>query len=217
MGVNNPDRRIAESPEPSSISEKAQTYIEKVQNKIEKLVSDMADGNINRSQFKELYSHYQQEIQNIESLLHSASDDWQGSVTEGESVIIRKQHLARALAYAIYQNGSGLPLGTLGEFRLDPALVIPMLSSYRSATAEIFGGGARMTQIESGQWLCFTPGILSTLITVFSNEPVQKQLEFIDKLHKHFELVNRRPLMETPIDIDDLIYPHEYFLGKWQR
>jgi len=201
----------------SSTTDTAQNYIDKVHQKIDQLASDLADGSINRSQFKELYSHYQREIRNIESIMQTEPNDWQDAATEGHSLLIRKQHMARAQAYAIYENESGLPIGTLGEFKLDPALVIPMLSSYHSATAEIFGAGIRSTQIESGLWLCFVPGKFSTLLAVFSNEPVPRQLEILDKLHHHFEGANRPQLMDKPIDLDDLIYPHEFFLGKWKK
>ncbi len=208
---------VSASAESSSTSEMADDYIKKVHHKIDKLVSDLADGSINRSQFQELYSHYQREIRNIESVMETEPDDWQDAASEGQSMFIRKQHMARAQAYAIYENESGLPLGTLGRFKLDPDLVIPMLSSYRSATAEIFGAGMRSTQIESGQWVCFVPGEFSTLLAVFSNEPIQKQLEYLDKLHQHFEGANRPYLMESPINTDELIFPHEFFLGKWNK
>jgi len=200
-----------------SAADQAHDYINKVQLKIDKLVSDLAEGSINRSQFQELYSHYQRELRKIESIIQTEPDDWQNASTEGQSLVIRKQHMARAKAYAIYENESGLPLGTLGKFELDPGLVIPMLSSYRSVTKEIFGAGMRSTETENGQWLCFVPGKFSTLLAVFQNEPIPKQLEYLDKLHQHFEGANKKFLLEKPIDTSDLIYPHEFFLGKWRK
>ncbi len=208
---------VPHSTKKSANIDSGQAYIDRVHQKIDRLVADLADGRINRSQFQELYSHYQREIRNIETVLLSEPDEWQDAASEGQSLLIRKQYMARAQAYAIYENESGLPLGTLGKFKLDPTLVIPMLSSYRSATAEIFGAGMRSTQIESGQWLCFVPGEFSTLLAVFSNEPISKQLEYLDKLHQHFEGANRRFLTEKPIDTSELIYPHEFFLGTWRK
>jgi hypothetical protein len=202
---------------PDSHNAKAQAYVEKVHGKIDQLVSDLANGIVNRTQFKELYSHYQREIRNIESIMESTPEDWQQASTDGQSIMIRREHMAKAQAYAIYENESGLPLGTLGEFKLDPDLVVPMLSSYRSATAEIFGAGIRATQIEGGLWLVFVPGQFSTMLAVFSNEPVAIQMEYLDKLHKHFEGANQPILVNKPIDIDDLIYPHEFYLGKWKK
>jgi hypothetical protein len=131
--------------------------------------------------------------------------------------INRQQHVARAEGYAIFENSSGMPVSTLGRFELDPALLVPMLSSYRAATKEIFGSGTRSTEIEDGRWLCFVPGTFTTMLSVFSNEPAAKQLAYLEELHRHFEQANHRHLAEPPLNASDLIFPHQYFLGEWRR
>jgi hypothetical protein len=214
--ANPPKPKGAGGSKPSSSVAAAQAYIAKVNKKIDAVVSDFAKGRINTVQFQELYGHYQQEIRQIESYLATDPEAWKEGASEGKSVVIRRQHMAKAEAYAIYENDTGLPLGTLGKFLLDPSLVVPMLSSYQSATKEIFGAGMRLTEMGSGQRLCFVPGKYTTLLAVFNNEPIPKQLEYLDKLHQHFEGANQRVLTDKPIDIGQLIFPHEYFLGKWQ-
>jgi hypothetical protein len=181
------------------------------------LATDFAAGSINRTQFQVLYSHYQTEISQIESMIATQPEAWETASTKGESVLLRKRFIARAQAYAIYDNTTGLPLGILGSFRLDPALVIPMLSAYRSATHEIFGSSLRLTQHENGQWLCFVSGKYTTLLAVFTDEPIARQLQYLNDLHQHFERANEPFLRQHPIDVNELIYPHEYFLGVWQR
>jgi hypothetical protein len=202
---------------PSSASEDARDYIDKVRRKIDKLVSDFAKRKINSAQFQELYSHYQLEIRRVEAVAAVWPDEWKDAAREGESLVIRKKHMATATAYAIYENDSGLPLAILGSFKLDPALVIPMLSSYHSATREIFGAGMRLTEIEGGQRLCFVQGTYSTLLAVFNNEPIAGQLEYLDKLHRDFEGANQPVLASKPIEADKLIFPHRYFLGEWRQ
>jgi hypothetical protein len=204
---------------PSDPRAQAHVYLNRVQAKISKLAQDFNDGTINRSQFQSLYVHYQREMRTIEGLLEKepTSDQWQGAVTEGESVVIRRKHMARAQGYAIYENQSGMPLATLGNFGLDPALVVPMLSSYRSAAAEIFGAGMRATQIEGGRWLSFVPGAFSTMLAVFSTEPAARQLAYLEQLHGIFEKANRDRLSNGRVDPDTLLFPHEYFLGQWRR
>ncbi len=202
---------------PPTSSESAKVYIDEIQKKMYRLSSDFADGLINRTQFQAIYSHYQKEISQVESILATEPDSWEKVSTQGESIMLRKRYLARAQAYAIYDNATGMPLGILGTFRLDPTLVIPMLSSYRSATNEIFGSSLRLTQHEDGQWLCFVSGRYTTMMAVFTNEPIPKQLQYLYGLHQHFERANEPYLMQHPIKISELIYPHEYFLGKWQR
>jgi hypothetical protein len=199
----------------AGIPRAAQAYLDKVHKKMDDLASDFARGTINRAQFQDLYSHYQKELAQIGSLLENQPEDWQKASSEGKSMVIRRQHLARAQAYAIYVNETGLPLGTIGKFRLDSALVVPMLSSYRSATQEIFGSGMRLTQVGEGQWLCFVPGRYTTLIAVFTNEPIAKQLEYLGDLHQYFEKANQPLLVNQPVNTGELIFPHEYFLGKW--
>ena len=199
-----------------SASEEARTYINKVHQKINTLVSDFAKRKINSAQFQELYSHYQLEIQRVEAVAAVWPNEWKSAAREGASVVIRKQHMATAQAYAIYENDSGLPLATLGSFTLDPALVIPMLSAYHSATKEIFGAGMRLTELEGGQRLCFLQGKYTTLLAIFSNEPLASQLEYLDQLHRHFEGANRPILTSQPVQADKLIFPHQYFLGEWR-
>jgi len=206
----------AEPPRPAETDDGAKKYLARVQAKIGKLADDFAAGTINRAQFQELYAHYQREMRTVEQVVESRQGNWQDVTTEGQSVFIRKQKLARAEGYAIYENESGMPLATLGKFEIEPELIVPMLSSYRAATAEMFGGGLRSTGIENGRWLCFVPGPYTTLIALFTVEPAPKQLEYLENLHRTFESANRHRLAAPPVDPGELIFPHEYSLGMWR-
>lgn len=197
----------------------AQQYLLKLQDKIGRLADDFANGTINRQQFQELYAHYQREMRTVETLLQvsEGENEWGDALQEGESVLIRQQHAAKATGYAIYENSSGMPISTLGKFEVDPALFVPMLSSFRSATAEIFGGSIQATAIEGGRWLCFVPGKFTTMMAIFTAEPAQKQLDFLEQLHHLFEKANRALLADSPVNVSELVFPHEHFLGKWKR
>lgn len=206
-------------PAPPTGKAAAQQFLDKLQEKIGRLADDFANGNINRQQFQQLYAHYQREMRAVETLIETdqGQSEWGDAFNEGESVLIRQQHAAKAKGYAIYENDSGMPLSTLGKFEVDPALFVPMLSSFRSATAEIFGGGIQATAIEGGRWLCFVPGQSTTLMALFTAEPANRQLDFLEQLHRLFEKANRALLAKTPVDTSDLVFPHEHFLGKWKR
>lgn len=209
-------------PSPSAFSSgqaAAQQFLEKVQEKIGRLADDFASGTINQQQFQKLYAHYQREMRAVETLIETdqGKSEWGDAFQEGESVLIRQQHAAKAKGYAIYENNSGMPLSTLGKFEVDPALFVPMLSSFRSATAEIFGGNMQATAIEGGRWLCFVPGQLTTLMALFTAEPASRQLDFLEQLHGLFEKANRALLANPPVDPGELVFPHEHFLGKWSR
>mgnify|MGYP001618662659 FL=1 len=205
------------SPRPKgSAREQAEEYLERLQTKLSRLAEDFAEGTINRAQFQKLFEHYQREKKSIEDLLGAADagdDSFKQAMTEGQSVIIRKQNVSRAQGYAIYENDSGLTVTTLGKFDLDAAQVIPMLSSFRAATPEIFGAGMRSTAIEGGRWLCFVPGQYTTMLALFNTEPAPKQLSYIEGLHRLFEKANRHRLVKSPINADGLLFPHEFFMG----
>jgi len=195
--------------------EQAHEYIERVQAKINRLAEEFATGKINRSQFQELFDHYQRERRTVETwmLNASGSESWKKAAKEGQSVVIRTAHMAKVLGYSIYENESGIPINTIGQFEIDSALAVPMLSSYRSAAKEIFGAELRSTQIEGGRWLAFVPGEITTLMALFSNEPAQNQLAGLEDLHRLFERANRHLLQSTPIDSEALVFPHVSFVG----
>ena len=192
-------------------------YLDKVKAKINKLADEYASGAINRTQFKKLYSHYQREIRTISTVIMESPEDWEEVATEGKSILIRREYHAKAHAYVIYENHSGIPIYTIGKFNIDPDLLVPMLSTYRSATTEMFGGGIRTMQIEGGTYVCFVAGIVTTMIALFNNEPSGKQLDFLGNLHEIFERANHNKLQQNPIPFEELIYPHEFHLGQWKK
>ncbi len=193
-----------------SPTREAGDYLRAVSDKMMKLAEDFASGRVNRAQFAELYRHYVEERTAIEQLLEAqpGTHAWKGAVTEGESVLIRRKHAAQPLGYAIYLNANSLPIRSVGDFRVDSALLVPMLSSFRSATAEIFGSGLKSSEIEGGRWLCFVPGVYTTLILLFSVEPARLQLEMLEQLHRHFERANRPAFEAGMPDPTRLVYPH---------
>ncbi|MCJ7624840.1 MAG: hypothetical protein MUO76_15170, partial [Anaerolineaceae bacterium] len=155
-----------------STKDSADIYIAKLRAKITSLAERFASGNLNRGQFESLYSHYQREIRKIERILehHPETDQWKKAVSEGQSILIRRMNAARLAGYSIYDNRSGMPLWTEGEFGVDPDIVVPMLFAYRSAAEEIFGAGIRTSQIEGGKWLCYVPGRITTTVALLSAE-----------------------------------------------
>jgi hypothetical protein len=187
-----------------------------VQTKINDMAEEFANGAINRLQFQELYEHYRREQQTIKRYLEMSpgSEEWKSATSEGKSVVIRQQNVAKVLGYSVYDNESGMPLNTIGEFEIEAELAVPMLSSYRSATKEIFGAEMSKTAIEGGRWLSYVPGEFTTLMALFSTDPAPQQLESIEELHGLFERANRTLLSNQPIDPDELVFPHKFFLGR---
>ena len=201
--------------EPSPL-ENPQAYLERVQTKINDMAEEFANGAINRLQFQELYEHYRREQQTIKRYLEMSpdSEEWKSATSEGKSVVIRQQNVAKVLGHSVYDNESGMPLNTIGEFEIEADLAVPMLSSYRSATKEIFGAEMSKTAIEGGRWLSYVPGEFTTLMTLFSTDPAPQQLESLEELHGLFERANRTLLSNQPVDPDELVFIQQFFLGR---
>ena len=190
----------------------AEHHLREVQEKTNKLAEDFSRGEVNRATFVHLYQHYQQQRQAIERMMEISPEKWRQAVSQGMSIAIRREHHAKAMGFSIYENDTGMPITTLGQFDLDPALMVPMLSSYREATREIFGSRMRSTQIESGRWVCFVSGQYTTLIALYNTEPATRQLQLLEETHLFFERANRPQLQKSPISLEGMVFPHEIYL-----
>jgi hypothetical protein len=200
------------APAGANVRTEAEAYLHRVQEKINRLAEEFSQGIVNRAQFIRLYEHYQKERQSIEHVLAVSPENWRAAASEGQSIAIRREHYAQPLGFSIYENASGMPLTTLGKFDLDPALMVPMLSSYREAAREMFGSRIRSTAIENGRWLCFVAGQLTTLIALYNTEPAARQLQFLEETHQLFERANKPRLTQVPMNIEGLVFPHEVYL-----
>lgn len=199
----------------NSSNQEALAYLGKMQHKISILAERFASGAVNRQQFEELFAYYQNEIQVVEQVVTATpgSNEWKNAISDGQSMIIRRRTTARMIGFSIYVNQSGIPLKTCGQFSVDPALFVPMMHAYQSATKEIFGAQQRLSQIENGKWLGFIPGQVTTMLALFSLEPSQKQLQKLEELHKIFERANHIMLQQVMIDPDRLVCPQEFFIA----
>ncbi|MCD4684345.1 MAG: hypothetical protein K8S97_00225 [Anaerolineae bacterium] len=196
--------------------QQGQAFIAEVHRKMNQVVQEFAGGQINRTQFHHLYDRYQRQIMRVTQLMTETDPgNWQKAIKETEdTILIKKRLTAKAIGMSVYYNKSGMPLETLGEFAIEADLIIPMLSSYRSAAAEIFRAGMRSTVMENGQWLCFVPGDFTTLIVLFSLEPSDNQMAMIERMHQDFEKANQAALEAGHVDPSKLAYPFYSFVQR---
>lgn len=178
---------------------------ERVNEKILSLVDEFANGAINQQQFLDIYRHYRNEQYALKA--HVSIGD-----ASGNTVMIRNRHKSNTLAYAIYESDSGIPVGTRGDFPIDPALLIPMLASYHSVAKEIFGQGIRKAEVVGGKWMSFIVGEVTTMITIVENEPSASYMETLTKQHALFEQRNAKELSRKPIRGDKIEFPKPIFL-----
>jgi hypothetical protein len=179
-----------------------------LQAKVQRLVHDFAGGRINRTQFHEVYGHYHRQIARIMQLSGNDGDQTSLMQTDHEDTyLIKKRLTAKVIGVSVYDNSSSLPIETVGEFSLDPGLLVPMLSSYRAAAREIFKAGVRSTAMENNQWLCFVPGNFTTLLGLFSVEPASMQVANLEQMHRDFENANHAALEKGNVDPSALAFP----------
>lgn len=196
---------------------RGQAFINEVYQKMSRIAEEFASGDINRTQFHRLYNRYQRQIMTVSQMIaESDPSGWEDAVRKEDdsTLFLRKKFEARALGISIYDNRSGMPIETIGDFSVDPELIVPMLSSYREATAEIFQAGVRSTEMEDGSWLCFMAGAYSTLIVRFSVEPSSNRINLLDRMHRDFEIANAEFLEHGFTSTDQLAYPFLSFIKQ---
>lgn len=211
LNEEEPPQKTAES-RTITLDPKAERRLQELEAKLDRTVQDLADGLINRAQFENLYRHYQNQRRVLHGLLSEGGGQMPTSLTTGESMIIRQKYAAKVLAYAIYDNESGVPLRTVGDFPLDSDLVVGFLSGFRSAAAEILGAGAAKAEAEDGKVLCYVPGQYCTLIVLYSSGPAEIDVRSLRHTHLHFEELNAGPLKQRPIPAGDLFYTYAMVL-----
>jgi hypothetical protein len=174
----------------------ARAYQAELQRKMTTLAEDFSLGKINRRQFEAVYTHYREQRQLIDALINSmSSDTWRKAVSEGQTGALLQRNAAQVLSYALYDNTTNLPLAMSNRFKLDAALIAPLLAAYRAAATDL-GAKINSSEIEGGRWLCFVPGHYTTFVVLFSLEPAHAQLTFLEDLHHDFELANAKRLSQ---------------------
>lgn len=203
-----------------------QAFIAEANKKMTRVAQEFANGEINRTQFQHLYDRYQRQIMRVAQILAETdpTTNWRDAIADEanpETTLLIKNTLrARIIGYSIYNNRSGMPIETLGDFSVDAELIVPMLSSYRSATAEIFQAHVRSTQLENGHWLYFMGGQYTTLIALFSLEPAANQLPLVQKAHEDYETANEGvlrkegPTKQVPMPFYSLIRKLDFVSDK---
>jgi hypothetical protein len=197
---------------------RGQSFISDVHKKMSRIAQEFAAGELNRTQFLQIYDRYQRQILIIAQLIAEADPTgWREAIEDGEATIeIRRSLESRPIGLSIYSNQTSIPLETVGNFNIDPELVIPMLEAYRSAAAEIFQTALRSVELEDGRWVCFVKGQYTSLAALFSLEPAGFQLGLIRKLHEDFEAANAKILAQGETDPTQLVHPFRSLVEQTQ-
>jgi hypothetical protein len=193
-----------------------QALIEQIQGKMRRLADEFAIGEINREQFYKIYEHYQTQLNLASAMVAEADALSLANLPAGETIAIRKRLTAMAKAAAIYYHATGEWLETIGEFHLPMSSLMPTLSAI-VGQARTGGEAEPQARQIGGEWLLFVPGQFSTVVMVFSHEPVMRQIAIVQNMHRNFEAANITALLSGQTQAAKLVYPFITFVRRSVR
>ncbi len=202
------------SADPSS---KIQALKAQIQEKIQKLLSEFAEGKISREQFHAIYERYTSQLSMADMAMRSSSPSMvMDMMQDGTStLVVKEKHMGKAVGMTIYNNRSGTLLETLGDFEVTPDKLAPILNDFSMLmeTGKLVEREVR--KIGSKQWLVFAAGKYTTVVTLFHNEPSEQQNREIERLHHDFEQANVGFFEKgNVVDASKLAYPFLVFVQQ---
>jgi hypothetical protein len=200
-------------------SEKVKAFKATIQQKIQKLISEFADGAISREQFHAIYERYTSQLALADmASVSGAPDAVIGLVQEGPPTIaVKEAHMGKAIGMTIYNNRNGTLLETLGDFDVPPDKLAPILNDFTMLMESGKRVEREVRKIGAKQWLMFAAGKYTTVVTLFHNEPSELQSREIERLHHDFEEANRTFFQNAQVDANKLAYPFLVFVQKKMR
>lgn len=189
-----------------------------LEEKIQNLVEEFADGKISREQFHILYERYNSRLAIANQALLSGNPEAIRIAQSGPpTMLVRDTYQGKAMGMAIYHNKSGSILETLGDFNVPPTQVAGILNEFSKKMVENEYIDRHLEKFDGQKWALFAPGRFSTVITLFLNEPAAAQMRDIERLHHDFETANY-PLLDADIvDGSKLAYPFLAFVKRWAK
>lgn len=201
----------------SDTGEKALLFKVQVQEKIQKLIQEFADGAISREQFHVIYERYTGQLAIADmAAISSMPDAVMGLAQSGPSTIsVKEAYTGRAVGMLIYNNRSGMLLETLGNFDVSPEKLAPILNDFTMMMERSKKIEREVRKISPRQWLHFAAGRYTTIVTLFRNEPSELQGREIERLHYDFEQANQSFFESSAaIDATKLAYPFLVFVQR---
>jgi len=194
---------------------KAEAFKTEVQQKIQGLIAEFAEGKLSREQFNVLYERYNGQLQIAEHALLSGNPDAVKIAQAGPSTVMVKDALmGKAIGLGIYHNKSGTMVDTLGNFDVPVTLISSVLNDFSMMMQDNKLIDRRVQKVSSKQWLLFAAGKFTTIVTLFQNEPSQQQSREMERMQHDFEEANRAFLQKEQVDKDKLAYPFLSFVQQ---
>ena len=189
--------------------------LRRIEENMARVTREFADGAINQAQFQAIYTHYAEQKAVLQRMLARAPDSeaWRRAAIEGHTEFLRRQHAAKLVGLAVYDNWTSNLIHSSGAFDVPEEVMKSLLDNLSREVEPGTRERPQSTQIEGGRWLCYVRGIFTTGVSVYTAEPSTVQLIAQGKVHREFERVNRRPLEMGSFEPEYLVYPQDELFG----
>ncbi len=196
------------------MSGRAAEFKAQVLTKIDRLLSEFAEGKVSREQFYAIYEHYNNRLALADSLDTEGADvNLDG--TPGATIAIRQSLMGKALGMVIYHSRSGTFVETLGEFDVPTTYLAATLNDFALMMEAERLIERRVLKLPDSRWLLFCAGKFTTVVVLFHHEPSPLQMREVERLHHDFELANVYPLRTAnAVDSSALAYPFVVILQQ---
>ncbi len=196
-------------------ADKTRAFMNKVQDKIQQLLTDFSEGKLNKDQFHAVYEHYNAQLALAIQALQMGNPD---AITLAQSgtptIAIKEEFMGKAIGLMIYNNRSGTLVETLGEFDIPIAKIAPILNDFSLLMQSRKKATRRIERMGEKRWLLFAAGVYTTVVTLFHNEPSQLQSQEMERLHHDFEEANHFFFESGEYDSAKLAYPFLVFIKR---
>jgi hypothetical protein len=194
---------------------RAESFKTSVEIKLKGLVGEFAEGKISREQFHVIYERYSSQLSIASHALVSGNPDAVQIAQGGPSTVaVRDAYMGKAVGLMIYHNQSGTVVDMLGDFHIPVQRIARVLNDFSLMMDTNEYLDYSVERYADREWLLFTPGRFTTVITLFHNEPSQVQIREIKRLHHDFEEANRPLLERQQFDRRKLVYPFLVFIKR---
>lgn len=202
-----------------SSQNRAETLKNEVNQKIQGLLSEFTNGLISREQFHLIYERYHGQLEMLNEILQQNrdADDLDMLDTGPTTIAIKQGTRGRAVGLAIYHHRSGILIETLGQFDVSPDVLSPILNEFSLKLEAGEFVGRRVVKARQNGWLLLAARQVTSVITLFQNEPAEQQIKEIERLHHDFEMANLHHLNGDSVDANKLAFPFLVFVNKKLR
>jgi hypothetical protein len=189
-------------------SDKVQTFIAEVQEKIQKLLSDFSEGKLNKDQFNVVYARYNSQLKLVEDAVASGLTNPVEAAHDGQlTAAIMQERRGRFLGLRIFNTRNSMTIHTLGEFDVPMNQVMPFVENLIMMIESRQPLGRHTERVDDKRWMVFGSGRYTVSASIYKNEPSQRQTQEVYRLHRDFEEANKLFLQTGSFDASQLAYP----------